>query len=370
MRKYLAYYENEWPANIEELTAIKNKPFVGYLKDDGVKYTIVPKLVVYDPYVTFTAQQDNSSIGLTKLSTKQTLEYSTDTTTWNTFDTTTNIPLNNGNKVYIRGILNADNTNRQYTQFKMTGKISASGNCNAIWNHQDLNASLKRYCGYYMFSGCTSLTTAPELPATTLEYKCYQYMFSGCTSLTVAPELPATTLTPLCYSNMFENCSSLTIAPKILPATELVASCYYQMFSKCTSLTIAPELPATTLANDCYKSMFYNCTSLTTASELPATTLSEGCYWCMFENCSSLTTAPELPATTLADKCYYAMFYNCTSLNRIKCLATDISATECTWIWVNSVASTGTFIKHPSMNSWSTGTSGIPRGWTVVDAEL
>lgn len=29
MRKYLAYYETEWPSNIAELTAIENEPFVG-----------------------------------------------------------------------------------------------------------------------------------------------------------------------------------------------------------------------------------------------------------------------------------------------------------------------------------------------------
>ena len=34
-----------------------------------------------------------------------------------------------------------------------------------------------------MFSGCTSLTTAPELPAKTLAEYCYQLMFRGCTSL-------------------------------------------------------------------------------------------------------------------------------------------------------------------------------------------
>ena len=34
-----------------------------------------------------------------------------------------------------------------------------------------------------MFNGCTSLTTAPELPATTLAEYCYRYMFNGCTSL-------------------------------------------------------------------------------------------------------------------------------------------------------------------------------------------
>ena len=40
MRKYLVYCENEWPANIAELTAIENKPFVGYLKaNKEVRYT-------------------------------------------------------------------------------------------------------------------------------------------------------------------------------------------------------------------------------------------------------------------------------------------------------------------------------------------
>ena len=34
-----------------------------------------------------------------------------------------------------------------------------------------------------MFSGCTSLTTAPELPATTLAVNCYAFMFDGCTKL-------------------------------------------------------------------------------------------------------------------------------------------------------------------------------------------
>jgi hypothetical protein len=90
----------------------------------------------------------------------------------------------------------------------------------------------------------------------------------------------------------------------------------------------------------------------------------------MFAGCTGLTTAPELPATTLADKCYNGMFYSCTNLNHITCLATDISASGCTTYWVNGVPSTGTFIKHPDMVDWTTGVSGIPRGWNVVDAEL
>jgi hypothetical protein len=34
-----------------------------------------------------------------------------------------------------------------------------------------------------MFSGCTGLTTPPELPATTLDNFCYVNMFSGCTGI-------------------------------------------------------------------------------------------------------------------------------------------------------------------------------------------
>ena len=61
----------------------------------------------------------------------------------------------------------------------------------------------------YMFSNCTSLTTAPALPVTTLADSCYAGMFYGCTSLTTAPELPSETLVDNCYAEMFADCSSL-----------------------------------------------------------------------------------------------------------------------------------------------------------------
>ena len=54
------------------------------------------------------------------------------------------------------------------------------------------------------------MTTAPKLPATTLDTFCYREMFYGCTSLTTAPELPATTLAMGCYREMFYGCSNLS----------------------------------------------------------------------------------------------------------------------------------------------------------------
>lgn len=193
-------------------------------------------------------------------------------------------------------------------------------------------------------------------------------LFSSCTGLVDASNLvlPATTLVRNCYGSMFQGCTSLTTAPAI-PATTLAIECYAGMFSNCTSLTTAPDLPATTLATRCYYQMFYNCSSLTAAPVLPATTLVWYSYQSMFQGCTSLTSAPELPATTLKNGCYNQMFQSCTNLNYIKCLATDISASNCTLYWVSGVASTGTFYKNPAMSSWTTGTDGIPSGWTVIE---
>ena len=53
------------------------------------------------------------------------------------------------------------------------------------------------------------MTTAPELPATTLAPNCYNSMFRQCTSLTTAPELLATTLVSNCYNYMFQGCTNL-----------------------------------------------------------------------------------------------------------------------------------------------------------------
>lgn len=220
-----------------------------------------------------------------------------------------------------------------------------------------------------MFKYCTSLTTAEHLvlPSTVLSEGCYEYMFQGCTSLTTAPKIQITEVGNYsCYA-MFNGCSSLTKAPK-LSAMTVGQSCYAQMFMGCESLTTAPELPATTLAGWCYNNMFRGCTGLTTAPELPATTLTEGCYSQMFAGCTSLTTAPELPATTLASSCYYCMFQNCTSLNSIKCLAMDISATDCTSSWVTNVSATGTFLKDKNMTGWTTGNDGTPTGWAVKNS--
>ena len=225
---------------------------------------------------------------------------------------------------------------------------------------------LEYLCYCMMFENCTKLTTAPELPATQLAEGCYSGMFLSCSSLTSTPELPATQLADYCYNCMFYGCSSLTTAPK-LPATQLTDSCYSSMFFNCTSLTKVPDLPATQLADYCYSSMFSCCSSLITASELPATTLADSCYSSMFFNCTSLIKAPDLPARTLTPECYRYMFWNCNKLKYIRCLATDLSASQCTENWMEYVPcdSERAFVKVANA-TWSRGCDGIPENWTII----
>ena len=345
------------------------------------------------PYLKFTALED----GTFKHNTDA-LEYSLDEgRTWVALPANTDTPIiTTGNSILWRGTMSPGNKN-QY--FVATGRFNASGNplslkynndfvgavcvnyqfyklfqnCTTLVNAQDLiipdNFGGKIRTCMEMFEGCTSLVTAPELPALTLTTNCYSSMFSGCTSLTTAPQLPATSLANDCYSRMFENCVNLTTAPA-LAVTSLASGCCQYMFSGCTSLTTAPDLPATTLANNCYLLMFNGCTSLTTAPALlPATTLATGCYQRMFQNCKELVTAPVLPALVLTQTCYYYMFSACSKLNYIKAMFTDASATNCLGAWVNGVSSSGTFVKNSQSTFNTRGISGIPNNWTIETAD-
>ncbi len=160
--------------------------------------------------------------------------------------------------------------------------------------------------------------------------------------------------------------------PLVFPVTEMADKCYMQMFRNCTSLTRAPQFRVESTAYRCCYNMFRKCSGLKDVSgiELPAMTLSVDCYRELFRECSNLAVdAPVLPAPTLVQECYRQMFSD-AKVTSITCLATDISAPNCLQNWVSNIKTgNGTFYKAPGMTSWTTGASGIPSGWTVVDYE-
>lgn len=152
------------------------------------------------------------------------LEYSTDNEIWKPFDAnneSTPITLENvGDKVFFRAGPNGNTCisggNSYYgvhRRFTLSGSVSASGNIMSLLTRNENVATtitMDTSCFANLFNRCTSLTSAPKLPATTLANHCYYQMFNGCTSLTTAPALPATTLELYCYGNMFSGCTSLS----------------------------------------------------------------------------------------------------------------------------------------------------------------
>ena len=171
--------------------------------------------------------------------------------------------------------------------------------------------------------------------------------------------------------NLKGNCMSMLFGNNASNNYSLSGKSYAftRLFASCANIVNVSSnfLPATTLCNSCYSEMFRGCTSLTVTPTLPATKIDSSCYINMFQGCTSLTTAPELPAKKLKENCYDSMFYGCINLNYIKMLATNISATDCLYNWVYNVSSAGTFVKKTDMTTLTTGDSGIPTGWTVVN---
>ena len=169
-----------------------------------------------------------------------TLQYSLDTITWNNISAKGVTP--SANIIYFRG--SATGTKSLFTANSTSNAWIFTGatNLEAIGN---INMLIQDALG-------------GSIEDTTLANRCYNSMFYNCTSLVTAPTLPATTLATSCYNSMFYNCTSLTTTPE-LPATTLATSCYSGMFYNCTNLTTPPVLPATTLANNCYSYMFRGC---------------------------------------------------------------------------------------------------------------
>ena len=390
----------------------------------------------------FTAEEANSQISYSISNygsgEEPNIQYSYTGKTWEILPAGSTITLSNiGDKVYFKGnnpngiCTGVDMDVTSELHFVMSGTIAASGNINSLLDNADgsqlpNNEIPNDYCFYNLFYQCASLTTPPDLPATTLKPACYRNLFRDCINLTVAPELPALTVRGIAYLAMFDGCSSLTVAPA-LPGTSVSSRSYQQMFRNCTSLVTPPStinatsfgyytcafmfngctaltsvptftvsditstyafakmfldcssitdvsnisLASTTLTNYCYSEMFENCISLTTVmSTLPAVTSAQYCYNHMFKNCQNITTAPEIfIAGTIANYALVEMFAYCHSLSYIKVHWTRaMTPNQAGYIyfqnWVLSVASSGDFYYNPSGAIYY-GPSSVPDGWTV-----
>jgi hypothetical protein len=92
--------------------------------------------------------------------------------------------------------------------FVINGSVAASGNIQYLLTSEGGNTVPNN--GFLkLFSNCTTLTSAPDLPATHFGEFCYTLMFENCTSLTKAPYLPKPENFNGQYQYMFNGCSNL-----------------------------------------------------------------------------------------------------------------------------------------------------------------
>lgn len=175
---------------------------------------IYPSAPVYQhDYLTFTAVDAGATVRYNALA-NTTAEYSLDGgNTWTDAVGVTVTLQNVGDSVKYRGTITGDISTTAISRFVLNSnkKVAASGSIMSMYNNNPDDTEIAYIRAFQcMFQNCTSLTSAPELPATTLANYCYNSIFKGCTSLTAAPELPATTLARGCYYQIFQSCSSLT----------------------------------------------------------------------------------------------------------------------------------------------------------------
>ena len=112
------------------------------------------------------------------------LQTSFDGKSWTPYNVGDVITINRGGKVYFKAVGSNGrmaSSPENYHRFDFIGEFEASGNVNSLLEEDEtvartMSLENRQFCYAYLFSG-TALTTAPELPATTLAYGCYAMMF-------------------------------------------------------------------------------------------------------------------------------------------------------------------------------------------------
>ena len=182
------------------------------------------------PYVTFKADAEQKFRMITYGDyTISGLEYSVKDGEWASVVAGTEITFGgtHGN-LRLRGTNpygTANNTN-EYSNIIFTNNVNVActGDIRTLlnWKYYDtVDTQNARF--NMLFYNCGVLTSAPDLPATTLATNCYDCMFFYCTSLESAPVLPATTLSDWCYFQMFSYCKKLSTVTMLALDSEITS---------------------------------------------------------------------------------------------------------------------------------------------------
>lgn len=206
------------------------------------------------------------------------LEYSLDGVTWTTYDFSTlpEVQVAAGANIYLRGNNSSgiNTTGDSYVKFNMNVNHTLGGNLLSIINKtnpESVTSGLSQYSLSNLFRGDQYLISAAEMNIgnyNTLGPSCFNYLFSGCTSLTTPPDLSnVTTIGMQSLLGMFSGCTSLTTPPDLSNVTTIGYGGCQSMFSECRSLENGPDFSnATSVDQQALLTMFYRCFLLSTVT--------------------------------------------------------------------------------------------------------
>lgn len=262
-----------------------------FTTDDYILGEEVAATPVNHNYLHFDAVTNSAHIGFNNFSLISDLEYTT------AFEETfapfpsEGVDIQQGSTIWLRA--NGMSSYNGERSFAISQLVECHGDVRCLLSPTDFeNAPLTSNCFNGLFYR-TSITTPPELPATTLASACYKAMFAGCWDLKTPPELPATTLAVGCYSEMFNGCQKLERIP-ILSANILSTYCYNNMFVGCSKLSGVLDIP---FLSSTYSYQFSRCINITSVNAENLLYLGYGC----FSYCSSLKSisVPMLEKTSM-----------------------------------------------------------------------
>ena len=216
-----------------KLTVGKNKVKVnGVTVADWTEGKIIPDddKAKYTPYVTFTANGEQTfqmtTTGDYRISG---LQYSVNGGDWKAVVAGDKGVVTFNGDLRLRGT-NPNGTATDYSNYStitftdQNVNVACTGDIRTLldWsNYNKVETQNAKFC--FLFDRCSNLTSAPELPATTLANYCYYAMFRRCKNLTSAPELPATTLAVSCYEVMFNRCKKLSTVTMLAPSDQIAS---------------------------------------------------------------------------------------------------------------------------------------------------
>ena len=207
----------------------------------------------YNPDFTFKADAEQKFKMITKGNyTISELQYSVNNGEWNDVVANEEVTFGGTNgDLRLRGT----NTNGTasgkdaYSTITFTNdvKVACTGDIRTLldWkNYSTVNTQNARFC--HLFKDCAVLTSAPELPATTLAENCYFHMFYKCTKLStvtmLAPSDQISKTTICCFDWLYNAGTDETVSSRTLIVTDEAAY---------TALKSKYYLPAKWKIGDC-----------------------------------------------------------------------------------------------------------------------